>query len=62
MKYLRVLVLAIVAVSAFGSAEAQVRVGVNIGHPYHHRRVVVERHHRWHRGYHRDVVVEHRRP
>jgi len=61
MKYLRVLVLAIVAVSAFGSAEAQVRVDARIGHPYH-RRVVVERHHRWHRGYHRDVVVEHRRP
>ncbi len=56
MKYLRVLVLAIVAVFAFGSAEAQVRVGVRLGHPVH-RRVVVVRHHRWHHPYHRRVIV-----
>jgi len=59
MKYLKVLILAVVAVFAFGSANAQVRAKVIIGgRGNHHREVVV--HHRYHRPIHRRVVVEHR--
>jgi len=56
MKYLKVLILAVVAtVCSIGASQAQVRVGVRLGgrpyyhhrHYYHHRDVVVVRHHRY---------------
>jgi len=58
MKYLKVVLLAIVAVCTFASAEAQVNVRIGDHHrPYHRRAVVV--HHRYHR-HHDVVVVRHR--
>jgi len=60
MKYLKVLILAVVAVFAFGSAEAQVRVGVHIGDRPQHRRVVVVHHRYYHHPVRRVVVVHHR--
>jgi hypothetical protein len=51
MKYLKMLIIALVSVFAFGTAQAQVRVGVRVGHPVHRRVVVV--HHRYHHRYHR---------
>jgi hypothetical protein len=56
MKYLKVLLLAVITVITFGSAEAQVVVRAQVGGPvhrhyYHRRPGVVER---------RAVVVEHR--
>ena len=57
MKYLKVVLLAIVAVCTFASAQAQVNVRIGDRHP-RHRRVVVVRH-RYHR--HHDVVVVHDR-
>lgn len=60
MKYLKVLIVAFVAVIAFGSAQAQVRVKVGVGHPVQ-RRVVVERRARWHRPYHRPYHRVYRR-
>ena len=62
MKYLKVLIVAIVAACTFGSAQAQVRVKVGIGQQDHHRRVVVVQHHRYHRPVRREVVVVHHRP
>lgn len=59
MKYLKVMLMAIIAVSAFGSAQAQVRVVVGDHHP-HHRRVVVVRHRPW-RHHDRRVIVVHDR-
>jgi hypothetical protein len=56
MKYLKIMIIALVAMFSFAKAEAQVHVGVRFGGHPHHRRVVVV-HHR----YHRHVVVEHRR-
>ena len=56
MKYLKLMILAVIAAFSFGSANAQVRVQIG-GHPHpYHRRVVVV-HHRWHRPYHRTVIV-----
>lgn len=58
MKYLKIMIIALVAMFSFAKAEAQVRVGVRLGGDRHyHRRHVVVVHHR----YHRHVVVEHRR-
>ncbi|MDB5117986.1 MAG: hypothetical protein JWQ79_3478 [Mucilaginibacter sp.] len=54
MKYLKVLLVAIIAVCSFGAAQAQ--VNVRIGgrpHPYHRRVVVVQHRHWHHRAYHR---------
>ncbi len=57
MKYLKIMIIALVAMFSFAKADAQVRVGVRLGgHPYHHRRVVY--HHPYH---HRHVVVVHHR-
>ncbi|MCR8561697.1 hypothetical protein KXD93_28840 [Mucilaginibacter sp. BJC16-A38] len=62
MKYLKVLLIAVVTVITFGSAKAQVVVKARVGglvhrHYVHHRRVVVRpvhhRHWRHHRRYHR---------
>ncbi|MDB5011395.1 MAG: hypothetical protein JWR67_1007 [Mucilaginibacter sp.] len=59
MKYLKISIMALVAVLTFGSAEAQINVRIG-GHP--HRRRVAVVHHRWHRPYHRrNVVVVHHR-
>jgi hypothetical protein len=56
MKYLKVLLVAIITIITFGSARAQqVEVRAQVGAPvhrhyYHHRRAIV--HHRpYHRGY-----------
>ncbi|HEY0245501.1 MAG TPA: hypothetical protein VGC01_08070 [Mucilaginibacter sp.] len=58
MKYLKLMILAVIAVFSFGIAEAQVHVQIGgRPHPYH-RRVV---RHRWHRPVHRRVVVVHHR-
>lgn len=67
MKYLKVLLVAVVTVITFGSAQAQVVVRARVGAPVHrrhfvrHRTVVVVRrpiirhryvrHHRYHRHY-----------
>jgi hypothetical protein len=58
MKYLKVLLIAIVAVFTFGSAKAQVVVRARIGAPahrhYYHRRPVYHHyHHRYYRRHHR---------
>ena len=57
MKYLKFLIIALVAMFSFAKADAAVRVG----HPRHRRVVVV--HHRpvHHRPAHRKVVVVHHR-
>jgi hypothetical protein len=45
MRYLKMLVITIIALFTFGSAMAQVVVKARIGGPEHHYR----HHHRWHR-------------
>ena len=56
MKYLKTILVAIIAVCTFGTTQAQVRVQIG-GHPHrvYHRRVVVVRHHHYvrHHDYHR---------
>lgn len=58
MKYLKIMIVALIAMFSFAKADAQVHVGVNLGgHPYYHHRRVVVVHHPYH---HRVVVVRHR--
>jgi hypothetical protein len=54
MKYLKVLLVAIIAVCTFGTSQAQIRVRIGDRPHAYHRRVVVVHHHNWHhRSYHR---------
>ena len=55
MKYLKLMIIAIVAIFSFSAADAQIRVKIGDSHP--HRRVVVVHHYR-HR---RHVVIVHHR-
>jgi hypothetical protein len=52
MKYLKIVIIALVTVFTFSAAEAQVRVRATIG-ARPHRTVVVRRGPVYHRGYHR---------
>jgi len=56
MKYLKILILAIVAVFTVGAAEAQIQVRANIGdgHYYHHHHYYHHRYFRHHRWMYRD--------
>jgi hypothetical protein len=53
MKYLKIVLIAIIAVFTFGSSRAQVRVSVGARPHRYHRKVVVVRHHNWHRRHYR---------
>ncbi len=52
MKALKLLVIALVAIFTFGTAEAQVVVKARIGDRPHRRVVVVHHHYRHHHYYH----------
>ena len=55
MKIVKTLLVAIMAIFLFGSANAQVRIKARIGAPVHHRVIVHHYHHPRH------VIVRHRR-
>jgi len=57
MKYLKIMLFALIMAFTFGSADAQVRVNIGLGpyvhngHHYHHRTAYWRGHHRYYRYY-----------